>query len=480
MSDIVVRMKLEQPQHPRLPETPISPTSERPRAPSIVVSPSPVNSTMEAKAGPVQGWEEGEEAKSVSSARHEAMQVAEKPDPPTLKTNAPTILLEPVPPEPRDDPWRGPTSENLTLHTRSLSTEDAVIQRRPRMSIGGQSDGEPVSPLTPDTERATPPFKHSPASSRENIVSPLDEDPRNSFIIPSEALSRVAVNQQSRMLHQIVDSSLEQHGDGLASPSSIGSEHNDDTTSKAVVIPDSEGLIPLEHEHGHDINSNSNSHLNSPSQVPNQNPTVLIISTQNRAHPSELRTDNKYSEDPEPPLLELTPRTTITNVSFPAQYNGEWALGWHPISQNRGLFPLDCVSIQMPLSEDADFFRGMGGGERNPPDSGGFISLGRRRGRSASSGSGGGIFGSGNSNEKNTAGLSGLSAVARWSFGGSGSGGGGFTFGTATLKKDKDGNSEREQPLQWLKFSKGEVITGICCKCSLPSVLPPPVSRSVH
>ncbi|KAM7206892.1 hypothetical protein V8F20_002598 [Naviculisporaceae sp. PSN 640] len=469
ISDIVVRMKLErqQQEHPRLPETPITPISERPRTPSIIVSPSPVSSPMEAKAGPVQAWEEGEVTASVVVTRQETAQPVEESDSPTIKTNAPTILLEPVPPEPREDPWRGTSADNLTLQIRSPSTEDAVIQRRPRMSLGGQSDGEPVSPLTPDTERATPPFKHSPSSSRDNIVSPLDEDARNSFIIPAEALARVTVNQQP----QTINSSLEHHDDELASPSSIYSDYNDETTSRIPTVPDTEGLIPVEHEHD---NATTNSHSHPQSQVPTQNPSVLVTSTHNRAPPPpyKLKTDspsnNTYDKDPTPPLLELISRTTITNVSFPAQYNGEWALGWHPITQKRGLFPLDCVSIQMPLSEDANFFRGMGGAA-NVPESGRFVGLARRRGRSASSGSGSGIFGNGSGNgNENTPGLSGLSAVARWSFGGSGSSssssGSGFTFGPATLKKDRDGtgNGSNEPPLHWLKFSKGEVITGIC------------------
>ncbi|KAM7216006.1 hypothetical protein V8F06_008584 [Rhypophila decipiens] len=485
MSDIVVRMKLENPI--RL-ETPITPISERPRTPSIVISPS-AGSPMEAKAGPIQGWEEGEETAAArmedesSSPKAQTLLEQAVPESPTIET--PTIQLQRVPSEPREDPWRGPASESLTLQIRSLGTGDAIAQRRPRISPGGQYDGEPVSPLTPDNEAATPPFKHSPSSSRDNIVSPIDEDPRNSFVLPSGMLTSVAVSQEHEAQPSPQTSKIgqERQLDGLASPSSIYSDHDggakdttDDTGSsgKIVVVPDAEGLIPVDGQFDAGVHSPVQK------QPSDQHPTVIVIDSYPRSRSgverppppnSPMKEGNSSSRrdynDAPLPTLNLSPGSRITNVSFRAEYNGEWAVGWDSTSNKKGLFLMDCVKMEMPTGEDANFFRAMGG------DKGGFdsgfigIGIGRRRGRSASASSGIGLNNGGG-------GLSGLSAVARWKFSGPGGSSSGTTTssGTSTLKKEKDRTGfsfgsaatggSNEASLPWLKFEKGEVITGVC------------------
>ena len=426
IADIVVRMKLEPPRT----ETTISPASDRPRTPSIILSPSP-SSPMEAKAGPIQDWEGGEKQRE----------------------EQPIILLEDMPHEPPEDPWKGTAAQSLTLKIDSLSTEDAIIQRRPRISIGGQSheSDDLVSPLTPDHDASSPPFNQSPASaSRDHIVSPLDEDPRNSFILSPDNPSLIPLGTNHREPFPKLEQTLhlsQPEPNVSASPISYecGLSPIETTALRpAYTIPDTEGLIPVDYDDG--ITPSTQSH-----QSPHHLPTVISIDAfpgigintarfppdynhhrhhhrQQSTSPSPISSNETSPETL--PLLHFPPATKIISVSFPAQYAGEWAIG--QIDNARGIFPMDCVRLEMPKGEGDTFKTGA-----SP----------RKIAKSRTA----------NAN---------MSAVARWR----------HVPATTSSKKEREGSTgggsfgfsgSGGDSLQWLRFEQGEVITGVYCELSL-------------
>ncbi|KAK3318409.1 hypothetical protein B0H66DRAFT_602999 [Apodospora peruviana] len=110
------------------------------------------------------------------------------------------------------------------------------------------------------------------------------------------------------------------------------------------------------------------------------------------------------------PMLQFAVGARIVGIEFPARYGGEWATGW--ADGAKGVFPVDCVRLQPPRRQ-GDVVK---------------ASL-----PTATGGRGG----------------SHLSAVARWK-----------RVPPSMSKKDKE-LSLASGEAQWLKFDKGEVITGI-------------------
>jgi hypothetical protein len=118
-------------------------------------------------------------------------------------------------------------------------------------------------------------------------------------------------------------------------------------------------------------------------------------------------------------VLQFVVGQKIVGIEFPPQYEGQWAAGW--ADDERGVFPLEYVRLVPPATH-----REGDGGMRVSWSSG------------SGSGSGGGTGGGGD-----------MSAVTRWK------------FNPSTMEKGKSGGGDGEK---WLKFGKGEVITGISCE----------------
>lgn len=114
--------------------------------------------------------------------------------------------------------------------------------------------------------------------------------------------------------------------------------------------------------------------------------------------------------------LQFVAGQKIVGIEFPARYEGRWAVGW--ADDEKGVFPVECVRLVPPPRRD--WRPGSWGSGRS--------SSGRRE----------------------------LTAVARWKM-----------SPPSSLAQGK-GNTEGDTGERWLKFGKGEAITGISCECYHP------------
>ncbi|GAB1318860.1 SH3 domain-containing protein [Madurella fahalii] len=111
--------------------------------------------------------------------------------------------------------------------------------------------------------------------------------------------------------------------------------------------------------------------------------------------------------------LQFVVGQKIVGIEFPARYEGEWAVGW--ADDEKGVFPVEYVRLVPPP---------------------------RRDWRATSWGSGGSGGGGGGGRGE-------MSAVARWK------------MSPPSSSMQGKGNTEEDARERWLKFGKGEVITGI-------------------
>ncbi|KAK3944901.1 hypothetical protein QBC46DRAFT_437685 [Diplogelasinospora grovesii] len=181
ISDIVVRMKLE---HPHI-EPELSVVSEMSRAPSAALShisdtqqiypPSPLPDqtprsvpqteyihpvdeaiVMEAKAGPVQSWDDRQrtevQAQQLANGV-EALGIVEEVVEPQQRS-AESVLPEEIPPEPSIDPWQA--TKQLPTNAINLAEGEGneQLERRPRLLSGGDEPGL-ISPITPHQEETS-------------------------------------------------------------------------------------------------------------------------------------------------------------------------------------------------------------------------------------------------------------------------------------------------------------------------------------
>ncbi|KAK3323942.1 hypothetical protein B0T19DRAFT_443394 [Cercophora scortea] len=218
ISDLVVRMKLEHP--PVEPE--YSTVSGTSRAPSVAawnqrsetpqtlpqtpeqdyrhVSTSSINSTMEAKAGPIRSWED-REAEEQERAASESRS-AQSPAPPPQRS-ADSVRPEEMPAEPSENPWQ--TTRELP---HELDTEELVaeLERRLQMPPAEEDPPQSATATTPINDTGLPVSYRpvsvdvasvSPNRARDSLISPMSMDPRNSLMFAGTGQSPVVERRDS-------------------------------------------------------------------------------------------------------------------------------------------------------------------------------------------------------------------------------------------------------------------------------------------
>ena len=153
IADVLVRMKLERPASNVL--TAVE-----------VVCEKDACTAMEAKAGPIEGWEDADTGKPKPESVSEVgdtvtmVKVIEPEQPPPTEV----FRLEDIPPEPDVDPWE------VTGPVPDLETE-GELERRPRVDTTG--DPDLISPLTPSDE--TKQMLYGELERRINVQPPINK-----------------------------------------------------------------------------------------------------------------------------------------------------------------------------------------------------------------------------------------------------------------------------------------------------------------